>query len=143
MNFPKSVILLALFVLPVTSVYAQDTAPKWRNCANSLSELKADYENRISALEARLALAESTARSAERDAEEAFEIAEQTAIDQSAGTSAPNTFNPAIGAILVGGYANVDTGWDEIPGFQPGGEIGTGRLRLFCWRSRTQYQGEY
>jgi hypothetical protein len=126
MNFPKPVIFLALFVMPVTSVYAQDTDAEMAELRQLVSELKADYESRISALEERLARAESTARSAERDAEEAFEIAEQTAIDQSAGTSAANSFNPAIGAILVGGYANVDTGWDEIPGFQPGGEIGTG-----------------
>jgi hypothetical protein len=26
----------------------------------------------------------------------------------------------------MGGYADLGTGWDEIPGFQPGGEIGTG-----------------
>jgi hypothetical protein len=126
MKISNSVVLLALFVLPVAEVCAQDSAGEIAELRLLVSDMKNDYETRISALEERLALTERTARSAERDAEEAFELAEQTAIDQSSGTSAPNTFNPAIGAILVGGYADVDTGWDEIPGFQPGGEIGTG-----------------
>jgi len=90
-----------------------------------LVAVQTDYDARIGDLEERLARAERQTRSAQRDADEAIELAEQTAIDQSSGTSAPNTFNPAIGAILVGGYADVDNGWDQIPGFQPAGEIGT------------------
>ncbi len=88
-------------------------------------ELKRDYEARLSKLETRLAAAEQAAAGARRDASDAYEIAEETAIAQSAGVSAANTFNPAMGAVLVGRYADIDRGWNEIPGFQPGGEIGT------------------
>jgi hypothetical protein len=91
-----------------------------------VEELRQDYERRISDLEQKLAQSERTARNAQRDAEEAFEIAEQTAITQSSGSAGVNAFNPAIGAVLTGRYADIDTGWGEIPGFQAAGEIGTG-----------------
>ena len=89
-------------------------------------EMQDDYERRISELEARLDRAERAARGARREAGEALELAEQTAIDSSAGSSAPNTYNPSIGAVLTGRFADIGSGWDEIPGFQPAGEIGTG-----------------
>jgi hypothetical protein len=79
-----------------------------------------------SELEARLDIAEREARVAKRDAGEAFELAEEASIQQSSGSSAPNTFNPSIGVVLDGGFADVGAGWEEIPGFQPAGEIGTG-----------------
>lgn len=63
---------------------------------------------------------------ASRDADQAKEIAEQTAISVSAGASSANTFNPAIGTVLVSRYADVDDGWESIPGFIPGGELGPG-----------------
>jgi len=126
MNFSKSIAAAAVLVLPVSTVSAQDTASEIAELRQLVAELSSNYESRISKLEERLAEAERAARGAERDAEEAIELAEQTAIDQSAGASAPNTFNPSIGVVLAGGYADVDRGWDEIPGFQPGGEIGTG-----------------
>lgn len=125
MNLSK-IAALVVIVLPVTVANAQNSTAEIAELRQLVSDLKADYDARISDLESRLAVAERAARGAEREAEEAFELAEQTAIDQSTGSSAPNTFNPAIGAILIGGYADVDRGWDEIPGFQPGGEIGTG-----------------
>ncbi len=88
--------------------------------------MQADYEARIGDLESRLARAERQSTRAQRDAEEAIELAEQTAIEQTSATSAPNTYNPAIGAVLTGQYAEVDNAWDQIPGFQPAGEIGSG-----------------
>lgn len=91
-----------------------------------LDELKGEYETRIIALETRLAEAERLAKSADRSADEAMEIAEDTAISMTAGSSAPNTFNPAIGAVLVARYSDVDRGWEEIPGFIAGGELGPG-----------------
>ena len=91
-----------------------------------MTDMRSDYERRISDLEVRLDTAERDSRGARRDAGEAIELAEQTAIEQSSGSSAANTFNPAIGVVLNGGFASVDGGWDEIPGFQPAGEIGTG-----------------
>ncbi len=126
MSYSKSVVMLTLFALPVSAVHAQDAAGEIAELRKLVSEMKTDYELRINNLEQRLSRAEKMASGAERDAEEAIELAEQTAIDQSAGASAPNIYNPSIGAILVGGYADVDSGWSEIPGFQPGGEIGTG-----------------
>lgn len=91
-----------------------------------VADLRDDYERRLSDLEARLARAERAANGASRDADEAYDLAEQTAIDQSAGSSSPNAFNPGIGMVLMGHYASIDSGWDQIPGFLPAGEIGTG-----------------
>ena len=91
-----------------------------------LEDLRTDYEARISALEARLAEAEHATRKAERAAEEAFEVAEDAAIASSSGPAAANVFNPAIGAVLVGRWADIDRGWESIPGFSAGGELGPG-----------------
>ena len=126
MKITRAMPVLLIFGLSATTVNAQDLANEVSELRQLLMTVQADYDARISALEERLALAERQSRSAQRDADEAIELAEQTAIDQSSGTSAPNTFNPAIGAILVGGYADVDRSWDQIPGFQPAGEIGSG-----------------
>ncbi len=117
-------VLLTLF-LPVAAS-AQQSADEVAELRKMLQEMREEYESRISDLEERLSQAERTAQEARRDAEEAVELAEETAIEQSAGASGANTFNPAIGAVLVGGYSNVDEGWEAIPGFQPAGEIGTG-----------------
>lgn len=118
--------MLLIFGMPVSSVFAQDLASEVAELRSLLIQVQTDYDARISDLENRLASAERQSRSAQRDADEAIELAEQTAIDQSSGTSAPNAFNPAIGAVLVGGYADVNRGWDQVPGFQPAGEIGAG-----------------
>jgi hypothetical protein len=88
--------------------------------------MRQDYEARISDLEDRLSRTERLTRVAQKDADEAVELAEQTAIDQSSGASAPNTFNPAIGVVTFGRYASVDRGWDDVPGFQAAGDIGPG-----------------
>ena len=110
----------------VSTANAQDIADELAELRALLGVMQQDYEARISDLEVRLARAEQLARGAKQDADEAFEIAEQTAIGQSSGASAANTFNPALGATLSGRYASIDQGWEEIPGFLPAGEIGTG-----------------
>jgi hypothetical protein len=117
---------LLIMSLPTSAARAQDLTEEVVELRQMIAAMQEDYERRISDLEARLDTAERSARSARRDAGEAMELAEQTAIEQSAGSSSPNTFNPAVGAILAGGYADIGTGWEEIPGFQPAGEIGTG-----------------
>jgi len=123
----RSVIFLLVFLGTVMgTAHAADLAGEVAELRRLLSEVQQDYETRISDLELRLEHAEFLASGAKRDATEAFEIAEQTAIDQSSGTSAANTFNPSLGAVLSGRYANIDRGWEEIPGFLPAGEIGTG-----------------
>ena len=126
MKITRAMPALLILSLSATSVNAQDLANEVSELRQLLMTVQADYDARISDLEERLARAERQSRSAQRDADEAIELAEQTAIDQSSGSSAPNAFNPAIGAILVGGYADIDSSWDQIPGFQPAGEIGSG-----------------
>ena len=117
-------LLLTVFLAPAAK--AQNVSVEIVELRNLIAEMQQNYEQRIGDLEARLSRAERSAGNAQRDADEAVELAEQFAIDSSSGASAPNTFNPSIGAVLSGGYADVGTPWDAIPGFQPAGEIGTG-----------------
>ena len=121
-----AVIALLFGSLSFSTVSAQDQSAEIAELRHMIVAMRDDYERRISDLEARLGKAERTAQGARREAGEALEVAEQTAIESSSGSSAPNTYNPAIGAILTGRYADIGTAWDEIPGFQPAGEIGTG-----------------
>jgi hypothetical protein len=125
----KQKLTLALLLTAATfmpAAHAADLAGEIAELRAAILEMQRDYESRISELEDRLANAEQLASGAKQDASEAFNIAEQTAIDQSSGATAANTFNPSLGAVLYGRYANFDQGWEEIPGFQPAGEIGTG-----------------
>jgi hypothetical protein len=121
-----AVIALLIGSLPFATVSAQDQSAEIAELRQMIVEMRDDYERRIGELEVRLGAAERAASGARREADEAFELAEQTAIESSSGASAPNTYNPAIGAILTGRYADIGQGWEEIPGFQPAGEIGTG-----------------
>jgi hypothetical protein len=120
-----AIVLLAIS-LPAAAANAQASGDEVAELRQMILEMRDDYERRISELEARLDIAEREARVAKRDAGEAFELAEEASIQQSSGSSAPNTFNPSIGVVLDGGFADVGAGWEEIPGFQPAGEIGTG-----------------
>jgi hypothetical protein len=126
MRISTAAIVLLAMGLPAAAANAQTSGDEVAELRQMIIEMRDDYERRISELEARLDEAERDARGAKREAGEAFELAEEAAIQQSAGSSAPNTFNPAIGAVLDGGYSDVGAGWEEIPGFQPAGEIGTG-----------------
>ncbi|MDH3373818.1 MAG: hypothetical protein OEM85_10630 [Gammaproteobacteria bacterium] len=126
MKIKSVVALLIIAGAYAPALYADDLAAEVDALRALLFETRQNYEKRISDLEARLARTEQIASSARRDASEAFEIAEQTAIDQTSGAAAANTFNPSAGAVLFGRYANVDQTWEEIPGFLPAGEIGTG-----------------
>ena len=121
-----TLVLLLLAIATAGNVYASDLESEVAELRQLLVAVQSDYETRISDLEVRLARAERMASGAKSDAAEAFEVAEQTAIDLGSGASAANTFNPAFGAVLAARYAKVDRSWDEIPGFLPGGEIGTG-----------------
>jgi len=122
----RLVFAFALIFVSAGAVSAQDLSGEVADLRQILAEMKSDYENRIADLEHRLDRAERSAAKASKNADEAMEVAEQTAISATAGASAANTFNPAIGAVLVAKYANVDAGWDSIPGFIPGGELGPG-----------------
>lgn len=119
--------LLVLSLLVCTGVVqADDQSADIAELRQALDGIKNDYQARINALEKRLAMAEELARSADRSAENAVEIAEETAIAATAGSSAANTFNPAIGVALVARYADVGHGWEHIPGFIGGEELGPG-----------------
>ena len=126
MKLSNTLATFLLLGLSAPAANAQDLAQEIVDLQQLVAEMQQVYEQRIGDLEERLSRAERSASNAQRDADEAVELAEQVAIDSSSGASAPNTFNPSIGAILTGGYADVGTSWDAIPGFQPAGEIGTG-----------------
>lgn len=126
MKLAQSMLLLAVTMAPAATINAQEAGDELQELRQLVSALKTDYETRLQELEQRLARAESLAGGAKRDADEAIELAEQTAIDQSSGSSAANTFNPSIGAVLGSTFARVDRAWEQVPGFQTGGEIGTG-----------------
>ena len=110
MNRFNLMLLLALSA-PVNAVNAADTTAEIASLRQLVEEMRLDYEARISELEARLAHSERVVRGAKQDADEAYRLAEQTAIDQSSGQSGPNVFNPAIGVVLTGRYADIDNGW--------------------------------
>ncbi len=126
MKVRQTVLVLVAAAISTSDVFAQDISSEVAELRQMLVEVQTDYETRIHALEIRLERAERMASGAKQDAEEAYEVAEQTAIDLGSGNSAANTFNPALGAVLSASYAKVDSSWDKIPGFQPAGEIGTG-----------------
>ena len=128
MRFSTAAIVLLATGLPSAAANAQTSGDEVAELRQMIIEMRDDYERRIGELEARLDIAERDARGEKRDAGEAFELAEETAIQQSPSSSSPNTFNPSIGAVLDGGFSDVGAGWEEIPGFQPAGEIGTGDL---------------
>ena len=122
----KLALVLALILVSTGTLNAQDLSGEVADLRQMLTEMKNDYESRVEELESRLDHAERSVRRASRDADEAMEIAEQAAISATTGTSSPNTYNPAIGVVLVGRYANINSGWQDIPGFIPGGELGPG-----------------
>lgn len=118
--------ILALAWLPAAAVNAQTPAGELAELRQQVADLRSEYEQRISALEQRLAEAESVASGAKRNADEAMEVAEDAAISSNSGASSPNAFNPGIGAIVTGLWSDQGDGWDQVPGFQRAGEIGTG-----------------
>jgi len=122
----RSGFALALFLLSTGTLHAQDLSAEVAGLRQMLFEMQSEYESRIEELESRLDRAERTVSRASRDADDAMEIAEEAAINATAGASSPNVYNPALGVVLVGRYANVDSGWEAIPGFIAGGELGPG-----------------
>ena len=126
MHYLGLILSIFFFLAMSGAVHGQNSADDIAELRQLLDEMKTEYETRIESLESRLAAAEQLAERADRDAADAIEIAEDTAISMSAGASAANTFNPAIGAVLVARYADIDRGWEDVPGFIPGGELGPG-----------------
>ncbi|MCH8335721.1 MAG: hypothetical protein IIC61_07500 [Proteobacteria bacterium] len=126
MKITRALLLLLILSAQVSTAFSQDLSAEVQELRKLLGEVQQDYQSRIASLEERLTRAERLASGAKRDAEEAYEIAEQTSIDQSSGLALQNVFNPAIGSVIVARYGNVDQSWETIPGFIPGGEIGPG-----------------
>lgn len=99
---------------------------------NALSELKSDYERRISNLELRLELAEQRVKHTESRNEvlteqvsEALVSMEDAALSPVTVIRSANTFNPAIGLILVGTAASQTDNRDyQVPGFSLPEEAG-------------------
>lgn len=126
MKITRALSLLLILSALTSTAFSQDLAAEVDELRRLLGDIQQDYQSRIADLEERLTRAERLASGAKRNAEEAYEIAEQTSIDQSSGLALQNVFNPAIGSVIVARYGNVDRGWETIPGFMPGGEIGSG-----------------
>jgi len=123
----SAILVLILLAALFPAAHADDLGSEVAELRQLLSQLQQDYESRVSDLEARLARAEQLASGAKREASEAFDIAEQTSIDQTSGGAAANTFNPSVGTTLSARYANIDGSWEDIPGFVTAGEIGSGK----------------
>ncbi len=119
----NSAALAATLALAGPEALAGDDIEQLRQMIDAL---RSDYEARISDLESRLAAAERSSQVARRAAAEAVDIAEESAIAAGGGQVAANAFNPGIGAVLVGRYADLDGGWESIPGFATEGELGPG-----------------
>ena len=110
-HFKRQLALTLVLILVLTeTLNAQDLANEVADLQQILIEMKNDYENRIAELEKRLDRAERSVQRTNRDVDQAMEIAEEAAISATAGVSSPNIYNPAIGAVLVARYANIDSG---------------------------------
>jgi hypothetical protein len=96
-----------------------------------LEQLRQDYETHIKALEQRLEHAEQSYREAERTAAAPAPTVAQ-APPAPNPPAAANAFNPAIGVILNGTYADLERDPDgyAIPGFALGEETGPGERGL-------------
>ena len=99
---------------------------------NELSILKSEYDSRISNLERRLELAERRLQQTESlnevitdQVSEALVLVEDAALAPNPVIRSNNTFNPAIGLILVGTAASQTSNRDyQVPGFSLPEEAG-------------------
>ena len=124
--------LLALTFITQSCQAQSTTSEEIAALRDSLNHLRADYESRLDTLEKRLAIAEQQAAEARIEtatvavqAEEALEMAEELSLAPTTTTRLNNTFNPAIGLILVGTAAR-QTSSDNysVPGFSLPEEAG-------------------
>jgi hypothetical protein len=111
----------SLITLPSLSFAASD--PDLKSLRDEIAQMKQAYEQRINALEARLAQAETKVDDAQNVAQQA--VAQQPA----AAPTQSNSFNPEVSMILQGSYNNLkqDPNAYQITGFVPTlGEVGPG-----------------
>lgn len=129
-----SMVACAGLLLPALSEAATDADVA--SLRAEIAALKAEYTQRITALEAQVQQLQSNANVGATAAVEQQVAAEQSvaaapaeAVPAAASTSSPTAFNPAISLILTGNYANLSQNPNNyaIQGFIPGGdEIGPG-----------------
>ncbi|MFZ4551325.1 MAG: hypothetical protein ACOYNB_05830 [Aquabacterium sp.] len=102
------------------------TDPTLAQLRQQIDALRQDYETRIKALEDKLAQAQSQAQTVAS----APAPSPEPAPEPTGSRQGNNAFNPAIGLVLSGAYANLskDPSTWSIPGFAPsGGEVGPGQ----------------
>src|SRR5574343_579265 len=133
MGAVQAVLAAALFsALPA---HANSSEAELQQLRNQLQELRQQYEQRLQALEARLNQAQqATAASGAVPATTADTTATATAMPAapSASRKGNSAFNPAIGMILTGTYANLskDPESSELSGVNLGGDghgVGPGK----------------
>ncbi len=88
-----------------------ETPPTADELAAEIEALKSDYEERIKALESQLSTLEAKSQAPTRETATPAQRTRQT-LD--------NIFNPSIGLVLNGAYANYSNEDSELPGFQLG-----------------------
>ena len=115
--------IAAALPLAAPQAWAEDeTAPSAADLAAEIQALKAEYEERIRALEERLADVQAPPVAAPAPAP----------ATQRKVTTTDNAFNPAIGVVLDGRVTSFSADESEIPGFRMGhhGERGSEGLSL-------------
>jgi hypothetical protein len=114
-----------LLLLVSTISFANDELQAIRD---EITLMKQQYENKISALEARLVVAEQTIKQQTQGIEETNQQAVQLQVvgESRTQTSNPNTFNPAISVIFDGRYVDYSNKVDSLnfSGFVIGPEAG-------------------
>ena len=102
-------VALAAVLLPSQLAAQSSTPPSAEALAAEIESLKKDYEARLQALESQL---------------QALKAGERQATDsaQHARPAQDNAFNPAIGVVFDGRYADFSTEDSAIPGFPTGHE---------------------
>ena len=111
----------SLAACPALSHAASD--PDLKVLRDEIAQMKQSYEQRINALEARLAQAETKANTAQTTALQAV------ALPPAAAPAQSNSFNPEVSMILQGSYNNLkqDPNAFQITGFVPMlGNVGPG-----------------
>ncbi len=118
------------FLLAVAAAEAQ-SPPTAEQLAAQIDALKQDYEKRIAALEAQLAVMKAKPAAASEQAAPA-----------PAMRSGDNSFNPAIGVVLAGMVSDFSEDESEgLPGFQVGHESGRPQKGLSLGHSEITMSG--
>lgn len=126
--FKRNAIACALACAFLTPALAHaDDQADLKQLRDDFNSMKAQYEARIKALEAKVKENEQATQKAAAVAETANQKADQVATAPATGgdgTDNPNAFNPAVSLILSGTYTNRSNASQyHITGFQAAGEV--------------------